>query len=425
MPQGQGVSSICFSQQRLKNMVPMKASIYSYSCMGALSLLLLTSFAVAQPDDEETTRQRERVYSNENFRKACDPRRGLWWGCRVKNPNLEANNNDEPSVATPTRLAAEPSRNLPPHEASVASGPAAESAAAVAQKTIEQAALPPPSPLKPEVEEPEVEEPLPETPAIQFMQPSWLIVLPEAENQLIWVDPAAEQAHILERAAGEGFRVVESFSPALGGTAPEGVYRIVNEASTAGPDAYSIDYPNVWDKLQSRSGQEIRLRCQPAVDDTEEPQPCIFSGDSSRAHINTFNALGNKLVVFANAPLAEVADSGEAERVMAALGNWEESWESLDVDLYLSNYHPDFSDFRYDFNSWSKQKRYVNQYKSSVVVDISELTVISYPGEDNLVFMRFYQTYDSSNHDWEGWKELLWRKNESGQWKILFEGSDD
>ena len=51
------------------------------------------------------------------------------------------------------------------------------------------------------------------------------------------------------------------------------------------------------------------------------------------------------------------------------------------------------------------------------------MSVINYPGEENLVAVRFYQDYKSSNYTWRGWKHLLWRRDADGAWRIIYEGN--
>jgi hypothetical protein len=56
-------------------------------------------------------------------------------------------------------------------------------------------------------------------------------------------------------------------------------------------------------------------------------------------------------------------------------------------------------------------------------VSLSQMSVVEYPGEENLVAVRLYQDYSSSNYQWHGWKHLLWRRDDVGVWRILYEGN--
>ena len=53
--------------------------------------------------------------------------------------------------------------------------------------------------------------------------------------------------------------------------------------------------------------------------------------------------------------------------------------------------------------------------------NLSDVSLLAYPGEDNTVLARFFQRYESSNFNAKGWKEQLWRKQDSGEWRIVFE----
>ncbi|MEQ9564613.1 MAG: hypothetical protein RLN85_02115, partial [Pseudomonadales bacterium] len=77
-----------------------------------------------------------------------------------------------------------------------------------------------------------------------------------------------------------------------------------------------------------------------------------------------------------------------------------------------------------DLEDWADYKSRVNSAKEFIEVELSQLSAFAYPGEDDMVITRFFQDYQSSNYNWEGWKQLLWRRNsETGDWQIIYEGN--
>jgi len=42
--------------------------------------------------------------------------------------------------------------------------------------------------------------------------------------------------------------------------------------------------------------------------------------------------------------------------------------------------------------------------------------------QPELVTVRYYQIYNSSNYKWRGWKEQLWREGKDS-WEIVYEGN--
>ena len=84
----------------------------------------------------------------------------------------------------------------------------------------------------------------------------------------------------------------------------------------------------------------------------------------------------------------------------------------------MANYGQDFSDGKRDLAAWSTYKKHVNRYKRDIRVTLSQMSVIKYPGEENLVTVRFFQDYASNNFEWRGWKQLLWRRDAGGTWVL-------
>jgi murein L,D-transpeptidase YafK len=107
----------------------------------------------------------------------------------------------------------------------------------------------------------------------------------------------------------------------------------------------------------------------------------------------------------------------------AAFETWRQSWEAIDNDAYLSYYSDDFGSFDRSKEQWDTYKRRVNDAKSSIQVDVSNLSLFADPGTPEIVSVRFFQRYRSNNYDWDGWKEQLWRRSDAGRWEIIYEGN--
>src|SRR5690606_13838051 len=108
-------------------------------------------------------------------------------------------------------------------------------------------------------------------------------------------------------------------------------------------------------------------------------------------------------------------------QLSTAFEAWRQDWADIDNEGYLSHYAEHFSDLRRNKAEWSAYKVMVNNAKSFIQVKTSNISFIADPRDHNLVSVRFYQDYRSSNHDWTGWKEQLWQNTAQG-WKIIYEG---
>ena len=264
-------------------------------------------------------------------------------------------------------------------------------------------------------------------------------------RHLIWVSLQSGRLHVLERTEDGYYVEIENISISIGKNGygkevegdqktPVGVYQVTSFLEDEGlddfygPGAYPLDYPNAWDKLSRRTGYGIWLHGLPKGIDTRpllDSNGCVVIDNNRLEKYSKYINAGTTTMVLAEDDLEWLSepDQHESADVLQAIERWESQWENNNIDEYLSNYHRDFSDFRRNLAQWKTYKTRVNGAKSFIDVDISDLSVFAYPGEENLVVSRFYQNYESSNYKWQGWKQLLWRRNDQGIWQILFEGN--
>jgi murein L,D-transpeptidase YafK len=274
--------------------------------------------------------------------------------------------------------------------------------------------------------------------------PAGLILENQHLPYIFWVALQTGQLHLLERTTGGNYlkRVTVSISIGRNGfgkqfegdeKTPVGVYQITSFlkddqlSDYYGSGAYPINYPNIWDRLSARTGHGIWLHGLPKGTEKRPPldsEGCVIIDNQTLKQFSPFIETGESLFVLAESlnwlspgtvqPSADVLD---------AIEGWRLDWQNRDNGKYLANYHRDFTDSRRNLEEWKTYKTRVNRSKSYIRVIFSKLSVIAYPGEDNLVAIRFYQQYQSNNFNWNGWKHLLWRRNDSGSWRILYEGN--
>ena len=113
---------------------------------------------------------------------------------------------------------------------------------------------------------------------------------------------------------------------------------------------------------------------------------------------------------------------GLRKELLKRVEDWRRNWETLNTESYLSYYAPGFSSGSQSLAAWSQQKRQVNAAKSWVKIKLDRVSVFLYPGRDNLAVITFDQEYSSSNLSNQMKKRQYWI-NESGVWRILYEGA--
>lgn len=214
---------------------------------------------------------------------------------------------------------------------------------------------------------------------------------------------------------------------------PVGVYFVTSSLPKArltdfyGPEAFPISYPNEWDKRMGRNGHGIWLHGTPS--DTYSRPPRASSGCVVLANPD-LNALGKELQVgLTPVIISDGIDwidraqwQAQREVLERQLDAWRRDWESLDINRYLSHYGKDFRAGSQDLAEWAARKRAVNQHKSWIKVNLSEVSIFGYPGKDDMAVVTFDQSYRSNNLDNRMRKRQYW-KLENHHWKIVYEGA--
>lgn len=216
---------------------------------------------------------------------------------------------------------------------------------------------------------------------------------------------------------------------------PEGVYFVTTWIpgnklpDKYGIGAFPVNYPNELDRKLGKTGKGIWLHgtyrgyySRPPLDS----EGCVVLPNIDLRGIKNEIVPGKTPVVITE----EVNWLGRREwqqqraEVMAALEQWREDWESMDVNKYLSHYAADFWSGGFTFNSWAARKRYLARGKTYQHVKLSDIALFAYPRkaqQEPLVVAKFRQQYESNNYNGDIRKRVYLRKD-GGQWHIMYEG---
>ena len=182
-----------------------------------------------------------------------------------------------------------------------------------------------------------------------------------------------------------------------------------------GEGAFPINYPNVWDQRNKRTGYGIWIHGTPSDTFIRSPwasDGCIVVSNPDFTHMEQYIDPADKTPVVITETINWIdQDTWQSRRqaMLKTLSQWVSDWESLDHDAYRTHYSPaEFMAYGRDFKAWDGHKRWVNRHKTRVEVDLQQLSVFVYPGESNLVV-------DTS-------KEVYWRLKGDDRWQIVYEG---
>lgn len=276
------------------------------------------------------------------------------------------------------------------------------------------------------------------------MQPANLLRTVTDETYVLWVELKNGLLHLLKRQDNGGFQTLETHPISIGKQGygkevegdqrtPVGIYTITSFLPDEdlidryGSGAFPLDYPNVVDRLARRTGYGIWLHGLPKGV-TSRPRfdsdGCVVIDNPTLMSLAKYIDIGNTRMILAETLdwVSVTANRPIRSQLESRIENWRSAWSAMDNDHYLAFYSSEFTNFSQDYADWDAYKRRIHQAKSWVEVNIEDVSLTGYPGDENLVLAEFYQTYRSSNFNAQGAKKQLWRLEEDGVWRIVYEG---
>ena len=195
-----------------------------------------------------------------------------------------------------------------------------------------------------------------------------------------------------------------------------------------GDGAFPINYPNAWDRRFNRTGYGIWLHGSPYNTYSRPPRDsngCVTMSNQDFKALSAYVTVGKTPVLITKSINWITPEQWKSRQKEYAkfVEQWRSDWESKDVELYLRHYDKQYSGLGKDYNSWVEYKRRVTPSKNFIKVDLSETSMFIYPGEPDLLVVTFDQDYQSDSFRKKFTKRQYWRRNEDGQWKIIYEGS--
>lgn len=272
--------------------------------------------------------------------------------------------------------------------------------------------------------------------------PKFIWQLNPEQHHAIVVDTSKSTLYLYKNVNGEA-HYVENFYISVGKKGsdklsegdqktPLGVY-FINAHLTQnqltdmyGKDAYPLNYPNEWDIKQGRNGHGIWLHGTPSNTYSRPPlasNGCVVLSNDDLNHIGKSIEIGSTPVIITNRmDWSSDADKTAHADLLKAIEQWRSDWSSLNTNAYLKHYASDFFSGNFNLDTWSTQKRLVNSGKSWIKVNVSNVSIFSYPTQPDMVVVNFEQDYSSNNLNNRMKKSQYWMKRDN-RWQIVYEGA--
>ncbi|MGC2164527.1 MAG: L,D-transpeptidase family protein [Gallionella sp.] len=272
--------------------------------------------------------------------------------------------------------------------------------------------------------------------------PPYLWKLDSNEKYVLVVDTSKATLYVYKNIDGTP-RYVTDFYVSIGklGTekfsegdqrTPLGVYFVTAELSKSkladiyGINAFPLNYPNEWDLRNKRTGSGIWLHGTPSDTYSRPPKAsngCLVLTNEDLEKLAPYMQVGvTPVIIASHIDWSAAPDANDRDALLDELEAWRGDWASLNTEAYLKHYASDFSSDGQDYSAWEKRKMLVNSVKSWIKVDISNLSVFTYPGQPDLVVVNFEQDYRSSNLSNHMKKRQYWLKKDD-RWQIIYEGA--
>ena len=275
------------------------------------------------------------------------------------------------------------------------------------------------------------------------LAPRYLLQLPKDEKLALVLDSNKSTLFVFET-TGETPRYVADYYVTIGKNGleklregdkktPVGVYHVVGSlpkdklSDFYGSGAYPISYPNEWDRIRGRDGHGIWLHGTPRDTYSRPPRAsdgCIVLTNQDLETLSAKLQIGSTPIIIADAiewsKPAEIA--AVRSDLAAALESWRRDWESRNTGAYLQHYARKFSSNGMNLAQWAAQKQQVNAGKSWIKIRLNDVSLLLYPGKEEIAVATFEQDYASSNLSNRMLKRQYWIR-ENNSWRIVFEGA--
>ncbi len=213
---------------------------------------------------------------------------------------------------------------------------------------------------------------------------------------------------------------------------PEGTYFVQERLEGAslnfsdyGTLAFTLDYPNYFDKLARKSGSGIWLHAIPE-------SKSLLRG--SRGCVVVRNEIIQKLaplitpkktpVIIVNKVNYVTKEQLEASRNLFAdwINDWKVAWQSKNIDAYIGHYADSFKTelkaLKMNKSKWREYKNFLNKKYAHIAVEVNEPVILARKDE---AIIRFRQNYESDGLKDVGEKTLFLKKGANNKYEILTE----
>lgn len=210
---------------------------------------------------------------------------------------------------------------------------------------------------------------------------------------------------------------------------PEGIYFVTGRMDDRtlppkyGRLAFTLDYPNIYDKRQSKSGYGIWIHATDDASRLQKPfdtEGCVVVSNEDIIDLQQYITPFEIPVVITK----EMTSTNEDEllptrkKALEMVDAWRKAWESSSFESYMSYYSKNFRSLGKNKEQWQSFKSQLSDERGNGIrVSISEPKIVAF--EDQLLVV-FLQDYQSIQHSDFG-RKFLYLQWEGDRYRIIAE----
>lgn len=187
-----------------------------------------------------------------------------------------------------------------------------------------------------------------------------------------------------------------------------------------GVRAFTTNYPNLFDKLDNKTGSGIWLHAIPDSESLERgSRGCVVIRNTNILDVSKYISLGTTaILIYGSAKYTSQEEVTQTRsKIETLLKTWRNAWIGKDINTYINFYSDSFYSANKNKLQWYKHKKNLNSFYSNIFVDFSDPVIYEH---DDRIIVRTLQHYKSDHMDDFG-EKYIYLKKENGEYKIIAE----
>ena len=210
---------------------------------------------------------------------------------------------------------------------------------------------------------------------------------------------------------------------------PEGIYFVTGRIRDAalppkyGRGALTLDYPNIFDLRERKSGYGIWIHGTDDPNRLQNPfdtEGCVVVSNEDYLELTSYITPFQVPVVITKEMETVSQNQIHEPRIKALemIENWKDAWQSSQFESYMSHYSQNFKTLGMSKEAWERYKTALSRTREGdIKIQISDPIIVSF---ENQLLAVFLQRYESKDHTDYG-RKFLYLKWEGDKYRIIAE----